>query len=139
MASFRFRLQRVLEFRSECEQDAKKAYLAKRSEVVAVENAIAAIRQRRLDALAEPRSALDHFLLLEAELLRLDDHERDQKVVLSVLNDEAEGLRVAWVRHKQELEAMEKLREKAYAQWLHEENRREQAELDEWAVLRRAA
>ena len=34
---------------------------------------------------------------------------------------------------------LRKLREKAYAEWELEQSRKEQAELDEWAVLRRAA
>ena len=139
MARFRFRLQKVLEFRASCETAAKNLYLAKRSEVLAIEAGIGAIRQRRLDALSEPRSSLDHFRFLESELLRLDDDEREQNVVLSVLNDEAEALRIAWTRHKQDLETIEKLREKAFAEWTQELNRREQAELDEWSVLRRAA
>jgi len=139
VTSFKFRLQKVLEFRASCETTAKNQYLAKRSEVLAVEADISRIRQRRLDALAEPRSSLEHFRLLEAQLQRLDDEEREQHVVLSVLNDEAEALRVAWTRHRQDLETMEKLREKAFAEWTQEANRREQAELDEWSVLRRAA
>lgn len=139
MASFRFRLQKVLEFRAKLEAESKRTFLAKRSEVVAIENEIAQTRARRLEALTRPRASLDDYLLLEADLIRLDDVERQQNVVLSVLNDEAEALRLAWTRHKQELEAIVKLREKAHDEWMHAETRREQAELDEWAVLRRAA
>ena len=139
MASFKFRLQKVLAYRASCETEAKNLYLAKRSEVLAIEAIIGRIKQRRLDVLSEPRSALDHFRHLEAELLRLDDEEREENVVLSVLNDEAEALRISWTRHKQELETIEKLRERAFDGWTYEMNRREQAELDEWSVLRRAA
>ena len=139
MANFKFRLQKVLEYRAALETGAKGIYLAKRSEVLAAEAVINGIRRRRLEALSEPRSALEHFRALEAQLLRLDDEEREQTIVLNVLNDEAEALRIEWIRHKQELETIEKLREKAFDAWTQEANRREQAELDEWAVLRRAA
>ncbi|MHB8635271.1 MAG: flagellar export protein FliJ [Fimbriimonadaceae bacterium] len=139
MAKFQFRLQKVLEFRARAETTAKNLYLAKRSEVLAAEAVIGALRQRRLDALSEPRSAIDHYRRLEAELQRIDDEERAQKVVVSLLNDEAEALRIAWTRHKQDLETMEKLREKALTGWISEVNRKEQAELDEWAAQRRAA
>lgn len=139
MAKFVFRLQKVLEFRADSEAEAKRRFLGKRSEVLAIEGVIAEIGARRLAALSEPRSALDQFRMLESELLRLDDYERDQRVVLSVLNDEAESLRVDWVRHKQELETMIKLREKAEDEWKSTQERIEQAELDEWAVLRRAS
>ena len=139
MISFKFRLQKVLEFRASCETTAKNLYLAKRSEVLATEAEIINIRKRRLDTLSEPRSSIDAFRILEGELLRLDDEEREQNVVLSVLNDEAETLRIAWTRHKQDLETIEKLREKAHDEWTKEVNRREQAELDEWSVLRRVA
>ena len=139
MARFRFRLEKVLEFRAGREAAAKSTYLAKRSELLAAEAVLGNIRQRRLDALSEPRSLIEHFRFLESQLQRLDDEERSQRVILSVLNDEAEALRIAWTRHKQDLETIVKLREKAHAEWTRDQDRREQAELDEWSVLRRVA
>ncbi len=73
------------------------------------------------------------------KLIRLDDDERSQNTVLSVLYDEEATLRGAWTKKKQELEAVAKLRENAVEAWTRDENRREQSELDEWAVLRRVA
>ena len=139
MANFTFRLQKVLEFRAGREHAAKSAYLAKQSEVMAAEAAISRIKERRLCTLSETRSSIEQYQLLEAELLRLDDEERVQRVVLSVLSDEAEVLRVAWTRHKQDVETVQKLRERAHAEWTQALNRREQAELDEWSAQRRAA
>src|SRR5271165_2330079 len=106
MAKFAFRLQKVLEYRAACETEAKNLYLAKRSEVLATEAAIGAIKERRFTALSEPRSTLEHMRTLEVVLLSLDDEERAQNVILSVLNDEAEALRVSWTHVKQELETM---------------------------------
>jgi flagellar biosynthesis chaperone FliJ len=69
----------------------------------------------------------------------LDDGERSQNVVLKVLlNEEVTALN-AWHLTKRDLETLVRLREAALEEYKLEENRREQAELDEWAVLRRKA
>ena len=139
MAKFIFRLQKVLEYRADLETAAKNAYLGKRLEVLASEAIVSKIKQRRLDVLSEPRTTIAAYRLLETELIRLDDDERAERVVLSVLYNEEETLRKAWTKQKQELEAVVKLREKAFDEWTKETDRREQAELDEWSVLRRIA
>ena len=139
MAKFAFRLEKVLHYRADREKAAKNAYLSKRLEVLAQEAVIEKNRERRLAILSEPRTTLTDFRTLEGELIRLDDNERMEKVVLSVLYDEEKAQRVAWTRQKQELETVVKLREKAFDEWTREVDRREQAELDEWSVLRRVA
>ena len=59
--------------------------------------------------------------------------------VLAVLETEEANALLAWQERKRELEALLKLREQAFAEYQLDETRREQAELDEWAVTRRTA
>jgi flagellar biosynthesis chaperone FliJ len=71
--------------------------------------------------------------------MHLDDEERAQKVVLKVLITEEDTALNGWHAAKRELEVLVRLRAAALEEYNAEAERKEQAELDEWAVLRRAA
>ncbi len=139
MAKFAFRLEKLLEYRRMQEGWAKDAYLAARARRIEGEQEIEELQGRRTEALQASPSTVQAMLDLEAYLVRLDDLERDMEVALSVLKDEEETARQEWIRARTDAEALQKLRDNEFADWLREENRREQAELDEWAVTRRAA
>jgi flagellar export protein FliJ len=136
---FEFRLQRVLEYRERLEGWAKDTYLDSRAARLETEAGIHELRMRRGDLLENTPTDLNSRTALEATLLHLDDGERSQNVVLKVLlNEEVTALN-AWHLTKRDLETLVRLREAALEEYKLEENRREQAELDEWAVLRRKA
>lgn len=139
MPRFQFRLQKVLEYRGTMEDRAKDAYLEARVSRLACEQEIEVVRDRRRRYLQEPVHDLDEYRVLEILLSKLDDDERHLLTILDVLRHDEEVRRQAWLAAKRDLEVLEKLREKALEDWTLTETRREQAELDEWSSLRRAA
>lgn len=74
---------------------------------------------------------------LEVRLSKLDDCERATRILIHQLELEEEKARGEWLVKKQEVSALEKLRDRAYDAWSEAEARKEAAALDEWAVQRR--
>lgn len=139
MAKFEFRLQQVLDYRAMEEGWAKSAYLEARANRIEKEVELAALHDHRKTMLGAPVFTLDEHRNLEVMLLRLDDEEEELKAVINVLQNEEEVALNTWHDRKRDLEVLVKLREKAEDEWKAEEARREQAELDEWTSMRRAA
>jgi len=139
MRKFRFRLRKVLEHRERLEEDAKTAFLNARAQRLDAERMLEALAGVRAEALARPLAGLEDRLVLERFLEALADRERQQRIVVRTLEDEEESMRQAWIEARRDAEALRKLREAARAEWQAEADRREQAALDEWAVLRRAS
>ena len=137
MKKFNFRLERVLEFRKLEEDWAKNDYVARRIERVDAELAVETIKDKRRDMLTQPMRSLDERRAVELLLESLDDEERGQMAVISVLHDEEAKALEAWTVKRQEVEALEKMKDKAYAVWLYDLNREEQSELDEWGSQQR--
>lgn len=137
MKKFQFRLHRVHAFRILEEEVARDRYLAKQAERVNAEGELANYPELRRQALAQPLRHIEEHGALTAWVDRLDDEERAQRVVVSVLTDEEEALRQQWISRRQDAQALEKLRTKAYEEWLYEANREEQNALDEFATQMR--
>lgn len=137
MARFRFRLQTVLEVRGSEEERRKREYLEARAERIALERSLADGRVMRVAMVAGAPTDFDSRKALETRLGKLESDERLIESQLSVLRDEEEAARMRWVKAHQDHEVLVNLREKALVEWNLAESRREQAELDEWAVLRR--
>lgn len=139
MAKFHFRLERVLEYRRLEESWAKEAYLDARMKRLECQATLHGIAARRSELLGIPAVTLEDHRSRELRLSVLDDQERAEEAALSVLLQEEERVMGAWHAKRQEVRALEKLREGAETEWRRAEERKEQAELDEWSVLRRAA
>lgn len=139
MAKFRFRLEKLLEYRCLQEKWAKDAYLEALGRRHEVEGQVEAAKRRKSTALRSHPSGLDELMSLDAYFTRLDDEHRALEAALAVVSDEAEALLGEYQTAKRESAAIAKLREVAYSQWVLEQSRREQADLDEWASQRRAS
>ncbi len=139
MSKYRFRLQKVLDFRRAQEEDAKREYLERRARRLDGELQVAATRSRRAAALKLPCPALEDRKQLELYLERVDDDERADMAALSVLESEEERALGKYTEARRASEVLAKLRERDWQAWRLDEARREQRELDEWAVLRRLA
>ncbi|HVT14422.1 MAG TPA: flagellar FliJ family protein [Fimbriimonadaceae bacterium] len=139
MKKFEFRLQKVLEYRQAMENWAQEAYLETRVARLEAEAVLSGVDERRKECLHRKADTLEARQLLEITLQSLDDDEKAQILVIDVLKTEEEKALNVWQEKKRELETIVKLRDKSYEDWKLEETRREQAELDEWAVLRRGA
>lgn len=139
MRKFQFRLQKVLEHRETLEEDAKQTFLSARAQTLEAEALLANMQGLRAQTAQQQAPTLADRLALERFIGLLKDREYDQGIVIQTLQDEEEGFRRGWIQARQDAEAIRKLKEKALEDWKLEADRKEQADLDEWAVLRRAA
>lgn len=139
MPSFKFKLQKVLEYRELLEQEAKEAYMDARAKTIEAENELAAMIEKKEAVIGQPISSLDDYLALDLFVITCEEKEREQRIVIQVCENEEEQQRLLWIETKKEYQAIAKLHDKARDEWLADENRREQSALDEWAVLRRTA
>ena len=136
---FDFRLQRVLEYREMLEGWARDAYLAAQEERLGGDAELARINEVRTRALSIPCLGIQDRLALERFLCSVDEEEHEQRLALQVLIEEEAKALEAWIERKRDVEALVKLRNRAYEEWELELTRKEQRELDEWAAMRRAA
>lgn len=139
MPDFEFRLQRVLDYRALAEEWAKDAYLDARAARLQAVAELETIEVRRGELLKSPHATLDDRLAMQNCLDKYDEDERQQRIVIDMLEADEAKRKDEWTEARKELQVMEKLREKALAEWTLDQNRREQKELDEWSVMRRAA
>jgi flagellar export protein FliJ len=139
MKKFNFRLQKVLEFREMLEGWAKDAYLDARSSKLEAELGLLQIQTKRYDVLHSAANGIEGLRTIEQQLRALDEKEFEQKVVINVLANEEEKTLEEWTEKKIELQALQKMFDKQYAEWQLEMDRKLQGELDEWALRKRAA
>ncbi len=134
---FKFKLQQVLEFREHREEQAKLEYLRCHSMRLEGELGIRRIQDRRSECLQTTVERVDQMVTLENYLSRLDDDERAQEIVVDVLKQDEQAAFQRWVTARQEAEALRVLHDKALDEFTMLEARREQNELDDFAVMRR--
>ena len=139
MKKFRFRLQKVLDYRLAVEETAKEAYLEARVARLAGEFELQRIKDARKELLFQPADCVQKRQDLALALEHSDDLQRLQGSLNQSLEEDEEAKRTEWLERKQEAEALSKLREKALDAYSLEEVRFEQKTLDEWASMRRAA
>ncbi|MDX9731480.1 MAG: flagellar export protein FliJ [Bdellovibrionales bacterium] len=150
---FRFRLQKVLEHRQRLEDEAKRDYLKARA---ATEDALTKLRSM-YQAIDDSRTRAQGIQLKEngsalSGVLRMSQSDRLQEIELFIrgqgvrierhkeairsLKIEEEEKQEALVRAAREKKTLEKLREKKLQEFKEEQERREQAEADDLAVMR---
>lgn len=139
MAQFRFRFEKLLEYRALQEKWAQEAHIEAMARQRECEQEIEALVRRKQEAMSAGTCGLEGRLALEGYLNRLSDEADEYRAVLTVLEGDVEKAHAEWIKAHQDRQAMEKLREADLHEWQREQDRREQAELDEWAVLRRAS
>ena len=139
MPNFEFRLQRVSEYRALAEGWAKDAYLDARAARLEAVAGLEGIEVRRGELLKSPHRTIEDRIAMQNCLDKFDEDERQQRIVIEMLEGDEAKRKEEWTEARKELQALEKLRDKAFAEWMVEENRREQKELDDWTVTRRAA
>ncbi len=137
MPNFSFRLEAVRRYRATLETAAKDAYRDAQRRTFECENDILILIQKISFALNDPLQTVSDRLALESRIARIEEKIQHQNIILQVLQSEENDALLAWVEAKRELEILEKLLEKRVEEWQLEELRKEQAELDEWAVTRR--
>ena len=121
------------------EEWAKHAYLEAQQARLRGDAELSRIGEKRRSLLSYPVLSVPDRIALEHSLFFMDDIEHQQRLALQVLLQEEGAALAAWQGKRRDAEALRKLRERAYEEWTLDQNRKEQAELDEWAVLRRSA
>lgn len=138
-ATFKFRLQRVLEYREMEEKWAKDHFLEKQAARFEAESELAEIDRTRKAYLGMGADDLTQRRELEIRLQKLDDCERAQRLLIYTLQEEEDEARAIWLDKRQEKSVMEKLRERAHDEFKVLIEKREQQALDEFATQRRIA
>lgn len=136
---FKFRLETVLDIRAIELEAAERAYLHAKSKREDAEQDFQGVQFMLTENRRKPRESFQARLDAQAYTERLEDEARAITSTIGVLQDEEKVAMEAWMEARKEVKALEKLREKAQDEFNLELNRKEQAELDEWATLRRAA
>lgn len=139
MKQFDFRLRKVLEYRRLTEEWAKEAYLEARTARLEAEIARMVIEKERHDLFNGTPRTINELLSREQRLELLQARHREQSIVIEVLIEDEARAMAEWNARKQDVQALEKLHDKAFSEWMYEVNREEQAFLDEWTNGRRAA
>jgi flagellar FliJ protein len=139
MPNFEFRLQKVLDYRALVEGWAKDAYLDARAARLEAVAGLESIELRRGELLKTPHTTIEDRMAMQNCLDKFEEDERQQRIVIDMLEGDESKRKEEWTEARKELQALEKLRDKAFAEWMVDENRREQKELDDWTVTRRAA
>lgn len=139
MAKFEFRLKKVLEYRRMAEDWAKTDFLEAQGKLLAAENELRAIQAQREQMSQADVQSIEDLRTLGQYLERLDDQERMQHTIVSIVRDEVDNARNVWFEKRQDAQAMQKLHDAQFDEYSLNELRREQAELDELSQRKRAA
>ena len=137
MAKFRYRMQSILEIKKKLEEQAKNEFAAARAALNEEEDKLEQLKKRKEAYEDEGRALRENTLNImdiienKEALLRMDEFIADQRLNVKRAQDRMEEVRLALQTAMQESKTQEKLREKAFEQFVKEENARESKEIDE--------
>ena len=137
MAKFRYRMQSILEIKKKLEEQAKNEFAAARAALNEEEDKLETLKKRKEAYEDEGRALRENTLNImdiienKEALLRMDEFIADQQLNVKRAQDRMEEVRLALQTAMQESKTQEKLREKAFEQFVKEENARESKEIDE--------
>lgn len=137
MAKFRYRMQSILEIKKKLEEQAKNEFAAARAALNEEEDKLEQLKKRKEAYEDEGRALRENTLNImdiienKEALLRMDEFIADQQLKVKRAQDRMEEARLALQTAMQESKTQEKLREKAFGQFVKEENKRESKEIDE--------
>lgn len=137
MAKFRYRMQSILEIKKKLEEQAKNEFAAARAALNEEEDKLEQLKKRKEAYEDEGRALRENTLNImdiienKEALLRMDEFIADQQLNVKRAQDRMEEVRLALQSAMQESKTQEKLREKAFGQFVKEENKRESKEIDE--------
>ncbi|MCM1089680.1 MAG: flagellar export protein FliJ [Muribaculum sp.] len=137
MARFRYKLQSILNIKLKMEDQAKQAFSVAKLRLDEEEEKLAHLQDRKRSYEDETRERLSGPLnVREIEssqnaILTMDNFIADQQIQVEVAAGQLETARVRMQVAMQERKTQEKLREKAFDEFLLEENRAEIKVIDE--------
>ena len=137
MAKFKYRMQSILEVKKKLEEQAKNEFAAARASLNEEEEKLEQLNKRKEAYEEEGRALREDTLNImdiienKEALLRMDEFIAEQQLNVKRAEDRMEEARLALQTAMQESKTQEKLREKAFEQFMKEENARESREIDE--------
>ncbi len=137
MARFRYSMQSILDIKLKMETQAKQEFAAARAALDREEEKLERLRQRKREYEGRAAQLLNGELDLrqieenQTAILTLDHFIADQVTCVDAARRELERMRGRLTEVMQERKTHENLKEKAFQQFLAEENRREGKEVDE--------
>lgn len=137
MARFRYRMQSVLNIKLKMETQAKQEFAAAKLALDEEEEKLEALRTRKSDYEAAARRLLKDKLRVRdildnrTAILRMDEYIKAQLLQVRLAEEEVEKARRRLQEVMMERKTHETLKEKAFAEFLMEENRAESKEIDQ--------
>lgn len=142
MARFRFPLQNILNMKEKLEEQAKNEYGQANAKLLAEEKKLEQLNHRLEDAHLQLKNVLHEILSMteihkrENAVVILKDYVQQQQMVVKRCEKEVEIAREKLTEAIKERKIFEKLREKAFDEFMKEEGRKEQKEVDELTSYR---
>lgn len=141
MPRFKFSLQRVLEIRKHKEELLKNELVTLRREHTHEESILRELETKHIEQLNEirkrqscPNISSEEMLRYYLYLERLDNDIERQQTKLLELEQKVEAAKERLIKASQERKVLEKLHERKFEEWKWEQEKIEQAFLDEIAL-----
>lgn len=137
MSKFVYRMQSILEIKKKLEEQAKNNFAAARAALTEEEEKLQVLEDRKSGyeqagrALRESTLNVMDILENKEAILRMEEFIELQKLEVARAEGRLEQARIALQLAMQESKTHEKLREKAFEEFVHEENAKEAKEIDE--------
>ena len=145
MARFRFPMQNILNMKEKLEEQAKNEYGQANARLLAEEKKLEQLNNRLEAARLQLKNVLVEILSMtemhkrENAIVILKGYVKQQQLVVKRCEKEVEIAREKLTEAMKERKIFEKLREKAFDEFIKEEGRREQKEVDELMSYRYGA
>lgn len=137
MAIFRYRMQNILNIKTKFEDQAKQNFATMQAKLNEEEEILNSIKNRR-DLIAEEgrimrQNKIDILKLKENEALvkYLEEQIKAQIMKVKQAEKNLETARIRLTKARQEREIQDKLKEKAFEEFMQEENMKEAKEIDQ--------
>lgn len=137
MARFQYRMQSILNIKARLEDQAKMEFAQARRRLDEEEAKLAALQQRKSRyeeegrLLREDKLHVQDILDNKEAILKMDEYIANQQIWVKKAENLLEEARIRLQEAIQEHKTYERLREKAFEDFLREENLRESKEIDE--------
>lgn len=137
MARFRYSMQSILDIKLKMESQEKQAFSAAKAALDREEEKLQELLMRKHDYEAAAAELLSGDLNLreiednQTAILRMDAFIADQRVQVASAEQNLEKVRMRLTEVMKERKTHENLKEKAFEEFMAEENRREGKEVDE--------
>lgn len=137
MAKFIYRMQNILNIKYKLEEQAKNEFMIANRRLQEEEEKKEALHKRKIGYQEEIKQLLlkqlDVFKIMENKeaILRMEEYIQEQEKVIAKAKRVVEEKGAILAELRQERKAQEKLREKAFENFIWEENVKESKEIDE--------